>query len=149
MNKNRIQQINVLHLIFFILFIVISIKANAQCYPETYSLHCIEKLEEGYIYLKSYNIDGLNGTRNKVEYSVVFSKNTDYLLNICTESDNADGIILSIYDSKRKLIISNILNEVIQSKLKFNCGLTGIYYLTFTFQNSKKYCGGCILAFRK
>jgi len=143
------KQISVLNFIFFILFIVLSIKTSAQCSPESYSMNCIEKLDERYIYLKSYIIDGLNGAKNSVEYSVVLSRNTNYLLNICTASNDADGIILSIYDSKRKLITSNLLNSILDPIVEFNCELTGIYYLTFTFQNSKKYCGGCILAFRK
>jgi len=144
-NKNRW---GILYLTFLIICSIISAKLNAQCNPEMYSLNGIEKLKEGYIYLKSYNIDGINGTRDKIEYTVVFSKDTNYLLNICTESNNADGIILSIYNSNRELVISNGINNALKSSFEFKCGLTGIYYLTFTFQESRKYCGGCILAFK-
>jgi hypothetical protein len=122
---------------------------SAQCNPETYSLNCIDNLKEGYIYLKSYNIDGNKGSKNKVEYTAVFSKDTYYSLDICTESNDADGIILSIFDSKRNLVISNIYNSFPESGFEYKCEITGIYYLTFTFGKSKKYCGGCILAIKK
>jgi hypothetical protein len=143
------DQFGVLNVIFLIIYSVTSIQVNAQCNPETYSLNGIEKLKEGYIYLKSYNIDGNNGAIDRIEYTAVFSKDTDYLLNICTESNDVDGIILSIYDSNRKQVASNIVNNAIHSSINFDCRITGIYYLTFTFQNSRKQCGGCILAFRK
>jgi len=143
------KQFGVIKVIFLVIYSVTSIQVNAQCNPETYSLNGIEKLKEGYIYLKSYNIYGNNGAIDKIEYTAVFSKDTDYLLNICTETNDVDGIILSIYDSKRKQVASNIVNNAIQSSINFKCTITGIYYLTFTFQNSRKQCGGCILAFRK
>ena len=126
---------------------LISVKAVAQCNPETYSLNCLEELSEGYIYLRSFNIDGLNGGKEKIEYSVVLSNSTKYLLNICTPSGNIDGINLSIYDSKREMVASNMINNALHSDIEFDCEQTGIYYLTFTFEESNKYCGGCILSF--
>jgi hypothetical protein len=149
MKMKRSNKIYILNAIFFLLFFAQSININAQCSPETYSLNCIEKLKEEYIYLKSYNVDGLNGNKDKIEYTVVLSKNTDYLLNICTASNDVDGIILRIYDSDRKQVVSNNLNDVVDSEIEFNCTHTGIYYLTFTFLDSKRFCGGCTLAFKK
>jgi hypothetical protein len=144
MNRSGIQ-----HTIFFFLFFLIVVTAGAQCNPESYSMNCIEGLMEEYIYLRSYNIDGHSGTIEEIENSVVFSKNTKYLLNICTSSHDADGIVLSIYDSQRKQVATNLLKNRIHSEMEFDCTLTGIYYLTFTFQDSENYCGGCILSFRK
>jgi hypothetical protein len=99
--------------------------------------------------MKSYNIDGQNGSRSKIEYTAVFSTDTKYHMKICTESNNADGIILTIYNSDRDPVISNITASELMPEVEFECELTGIYYLTFTFQDSRRSCGGCVLTFKK
>jgi hypothetical protein len=122
---------------------------KAQCAPEEYSMNCIENIREGFIYLKSYNIDGKKGIANKVEHTTIFSKDVKYVLNICTGSTDADGIILTIYNAGRETMASTVGEDGISSELEFNCNKTGIYYLTFTFQDSRSSCGGCILSFKK
>jgi hypothetical protein len=99
--------------------------------------------------MRSYNIDGGDGSNNKVEYTAVFSNNIRYTFKICTELNDADGIVLTIYNSGREIITSNNQGDDIQSEVEFYCNATGIYYLTFTFQNSKRFCGGCILALKR
>ena len=122
---------------------------NAQCAPEEYSMNCIENIREGFIYLKSYNIDGKKGTASKVEYTTIFSKDVQYILNICTGSTDTDGIILTIFNAGRETMASTVVKDGVSSELEFNCNKTGIYYLTFTFQDSSSSCGGCILSFKK
>jgi len=146
--KNKQCRIKLL-LFLIILISADTIKVKAQCEPEVYSLNCIEKIRDGFIYMKSYNIDGHIGSKHKVEYTAVFSKDTKYLLNICTESNDVDGIILTIYNADRDPVISNITVNELMSEVEFECQFTGIYYLTFTFQNSRRSCGGCILTFKK
>ena len=123
--------------------------ANAQCTPEEYSLNCIQRIREGFIYLKSYNIDGNRDSKDKVEYTTVFSRDTQYVLHICTGLPDTDGIVLTIYNPQREIMATNNTGDNINSELEFNCTTTGIYYLTFTFQSSKSMCGGCVLSFRK
>ena len=122
---------------------------KAQCAPEEYSMNCIEKIREGFIYLKSYNIDSKKSTKNKVEYTAVFSKDVHYVLNICTGSTDTDDIILTIYNASKETVASTLAEVGISSELEYDCNKTGIYYLTFTFRNSKSSCGGCILSFKK
>lgn len=123
--------------------------ASAQCAPEEYSMDCIQKLREGFIYLKSYNIDGNKDSRAMVEYTIVFSRDTQYVLHICTGSLDTDGIVLTIYNPQREIMATNNTGDNINSELQFNCSTTGIYYLTFTFQSSKSMCGGCVLSFKR
>ena len=123
--------------------------ASAQCSPEEHSLDCIERIREGFIYLKSYNIDGNKDSKAMVEYTTVFSRDTQYVLYICTGLSDTDGIILTIYNPQREIMATNNTGDNINSELEFNCTTTGIYYLTFTFQSSKNMCGGCVLSFKR
>jgi len=153
-NMIIIKKINVNRLIiaFFLLIIISSAnstKVRAQCNPEVYSLNCIEKIKEGFVYMKSYNVDGHNGSKDIVEYTAVFSKDAIYFLNICTESNDVDGIILTIYDSKRDPVTSNKIDKELLQELEFKCKVTGIYYLTFTFREPRRSCGGCVLTLKK
>jgi hypothetical protein len=147
-SKNHPKRLIESILFFFCIFLTSTLTASAQCNPGVHALKCIEELDEGLIYIKSYGVDGKRGLREKVEYTVVFSNGTQYALRICTGSNDADGIILTIYNAVREPVGSNQRNDEIRSRLDFNCESTGIYYLTFTFQGSHTYCGGCVIALR-
>lgn len=121
---------------------------NAQCSPGSLSRQCIDNLQEGAIYLKSFSIDGEDKTRDKIEYTTVLSKDTQYTFQICSSGVGADGIILTIYDAKRNAVASNREDFIINPELKYKCAVTGIYYLAFTFYESANRCGGCILSFK-
>ncbi len=123
--------------------------ALAQCNPSEYSQECIPKIQDGFIFYKSFNIDGQNGAKEKVEYSLVFTKDTQYYLNICTAEENTDGIVVTIYDSKRNQVSTNFANGKFFPGIIFQCNSTGIYYISYTFRASKNYCGGSVLAFKK
>lgn len=131
--------------LFTILFAGGTAQLKAQCAPETYSLKCIGAMDENAIYLKSFNIDGHKMTGNLVEYSMAFGYNVNYLFKICTALNHADGIVLTIYNSRREVMTTNVHDDHISDELKFQCPATGIYYLNFSFNNSSELCGGCIL----
>ncbi len=136
--------------LFFVLFIILpNLKTRAQCVPGSLSRECINSINKGFIYLKSYSIDGLDNSKEKIEYTAVMSKDTQYAFKICTSLEGADGIVLTIYDSNRNVIITNREETVIDPELNYMCTSTGIYYIRFTFSESKNRCGGCILSFKK
>lgn len=123
-------------------------KSNAQCSPGSLSRQCIDNINDGFIYLKSFSIDGQDKTRKKIEYTIVLSKGAEYAFQICSTIEGADGIVLTIYDSNRNAVISNHEETAIKPELSYLCTSTGIYYVTFTFFESKNRCGGCILSFK-
>ena len=124
-------------LLFFIFFIILPhLTIRAQCVPGTLSRECINSINEGFIYLKSYRIDGQDNSRERIEYTAVMSKDTQYAFKICTSLDGADGIVLTIYDANRNVIISNREESVIDPELNYMCASTGIYYIRFTFYES-------------
>lgn len=54
----------------------------AQCDSDGFSNACIPKLASGFNFLKSYKIDSEGGAKEKVEFSYVFTKGTQYMINL-------------------------------------------------------------------
>lgn len=123
--------------------------SSAQCSAVEKANGCISTLQDGYTFLKTFKVDGHDGAKAKVEYSYVFSKDTQYFLNICTDGEITDGIIVTMYDSKRQMVSTNFYKGKFYPDLTYPCNATGIYYLTFTFQESQNYCGGSVLGFKR
>jgi hypothetical protein len=123
--------------------------ARAQCNAEALANNCISNLQDGFTFLKTFKVNGQDGTKNIVEYSYVFSKDTQYYLNVCSSGANLDGIVVTMYDSQRHVVSTNFNNGKFYPGLIYPCNATGIYYITFTFKGSKTYCGGSVLGFKR
>lgn len=123
--------------------------SNAQCSAADKANGCISSLQDGFTFLKTFKVDGHDGAKPKVEYSYVFSKDTEYFLNICADGEVTDGIVVTMYDSKRQMVTTNFYKGKFYPDLTYPCNATGIYYLTFTFQDSQNYCGGSVLGFKR
>jgi hypothetical protein len=137
--------------VFFVLsiFLFSATESIGQCNAENLSNQCIPKLAGGFNFLKSYKVDGAGGTKDKVEYSYVFTKGTQYMINICAPSTPTDGIIVSLYDSNRNKVASSKINGQFISAIAYPCNATGIYYIQYTFDGSASYCGGSALGFKR
>ena len=123
--------------------------SNAQCSAEEQANACISKLQDGFTFLKTFKVDGQGGAKAKVEYSYVFSKDTQYYLNICNDGAETDGIVVTMYDSKRQVVSTNFNKGKFYPGLIYPCNATGIYYITFTFEGSQNHCGGSVLGFKR
>ena len=123
--------------------------ASAQCNSELYANRCLKEFTNGFTFVKSFRIDGRGGTRRKIEYTLVFSKDTNYQLQIQGKDGNAQGIIATLYDSKRDRKATSYFSNKFYPDLTYKCRATGIYYLTFTFKDSKSFCGAAALAFKR
>jgi hypothetical protein len=119
----------------------------AQCNAEALSTACIPKLSAGFNFLKSYKIE--KGAKDFVEYSYVFTKGTQYMINICTAGQDTDGIVVSLFDSNRNKVASSKVGSQFISAIAYPCNTTGIYYIQYTFDGSKGYCGGSALGFKR
>ena len=122
---------------------------SAQCGAEAKANACISNLQDGFTFLKTFKVDGHGGAKAKVEYSYVFSKDTQYFLNICSDGNATDGIIVTMYDSKRQMVSTNFNKGKFYPGMIYPCNATGIYYITFTFQESQNHCGGSVLGFKR
>lgn len=138
-------------LIFFVLsvFLFSTSEVTGQCNSENLSNQCIPKLATGFNFLKSYKIDGGGGAKEKVEYSYVFTKGTQYMINICAPAQPTDGIVVSLYDSNRNKVASSKINGQYIAAIAYPCNATGIYYIQYTFDGSASYCGGSALGFKR
>ena len=144
------KHISIIILLFFSLGF--AGRGFSQCDSNQISEASIKEIPTDYTFLKTFKIDGQGGSKDKVEYSYVFSKDTNYSINISAlgaEGSNTDGIIVSMYDAKRHRVATNFVDGNIYSVIQYLCSATGIYYITFTFQNSTNYCGGCALGFKR
>ncbi len=142
------QVINILRISILAVLFSTSL-ASAQCGADVKANECISTLQDGFTFLKTFKIDGQEGAKTKVEYSYVFSKNTQYFLNICNDGNDTDGIIVTMYDSKRQIVSTNFNNGKFYSGMIYPCNATGIYYITFTFKESQNHCGGSVLGFKR
>jgi hypothetical protein len=138
-------------LTFFVLslFLLSASGTFGQCNAENLSNQCIPKLATGFNFLKSYKIDGAGGSKDKVEYSYVFTKGTQYMINICAPAQPTDGIIVSLYESQRNKVASSKISGQYIDAIAYPCNATGIYYIQYTFDGSSTYCGGSALGFKR
>jgi hypothetical protein len=131
----------------FSLFLFSTLDVIAQCNAETLSTSCIPKLATGFNFLKSYKIE--KGGKEFVEYSYVFTKGTQYMINICAGGTATDGIVVSLFDSNRNKVASSKYNGQFLTAMTYPCNTTGIYYIQYTFDGSTGYCGGSALGFKR
>ena len=129
-------------------FVLSALDVIGQCNSESLSNACIPKLSAGFNFLKSYKIE--KGGKDYVEYSYVFTKGTQYMINICAPDQDSDGIVVTLYDSKRNKVASNKVddNQYIAA-IAYPCNATGIYYIQYTFDNGTSFCGGSALGFKR
>lgn len=120
-----------------------------QCDADNFSNACIPKLTGGFNFLKSYKIDGEGGAKDKIEYSYVFTKGTQYMINLCAGGNSPDGIVVSLFDSQRNKVASSKVNDQYISAIAYPCNATGIYYIQYTFDGSTTHCGGSALGFKR
>ena len=133
----------------FLLCVGISSLSVAQCNPDDFTTACVPRLATGFNFLKSYKIDGEGGSKAKVEYSYVFTKGTQYYINLCANGATTDGIVVSLFDSNRNQVATSKIDNQLATAIAYPCNATGIYYITYTFDKSSKYCGGSALGFKR
>ena len=120
-----------------------------QCDAEGFGNACIPKLATGFNFLKSYKIDSEGGAKDKVEFSYVFTKGTQYMINLCAGGSATDGLVVSLFDAKRNKVATSKVNGEFVSAIAYPCNATGIYYIQYTFDGSSAKCGGSALGFKR
>ncbi len=131
----------------FTVSVLSTLDVIAQCNADALSTQCIPKLATGFNFLKSYKIE--KGGKEFVEYSYVFTKGTQYMINICAGGAATDGIVVSLFDSNRNKVASSKFNGQFLTAMTYPCNTTGIYYIQYTFDGSTSYCGGSALGFKR
>jgi hypothetical protein len=131
-----------------ILILLLASNCMAQCNTEAISLACNNKLA-GFTFLKDYKLDAKKAKNGVIEYSYVFSKDTQYMLSICDGNAHAPKVEVILMDGNRNVLSSNKENGKYYSGIAYKCNTTGIYYMTFNISNSTEKCMVSALGFRK
>ncbi|EAY29586.1 hypothetical protein M23134_00470 [Microscilla marina ATCC 23134] len=124
-----------------------------KCNMKQFKDKCVTALQRqrGYTFLKSYPLDGQGGVKKKIKYSYILSRGNTYLLTMANRRADAKGISVTITTSSGKTLLSSYD----ESKKKFHAvvgfkpKVTGIYYFTFEFQNTRNYCAASVLGFKR
>ena len=58
-------------------------------------------------------------------------------------------VVATLYDSNRKELGTNKHHKNFVHVIQHKCEKTGIYYITFTFEDEEEYCGAAVLGFAK
>jgi hypothetical protein len=124
-------------------------ETQAQCNAELYNNMALKMLQPGYTFVKNYRIDGKGGERKKIEYTCVFSKDTNYMIRVAGKDGGSKGIVATLFDSKRQQMATSYLSSRFYEGWIYKCTSTGIYYITFSFQDSQSYCGAAVLGFSR
>lgn len=121
----------------------------AQCNSELYGEKSMKNISPGFLYEKTYRIDGKDGAKRKIEYSTVLSKDINYCFSMNTKDGGSNGMIFQLFDGQRNVVATNYINDKFFSKLEYKCKSTGLYFLSFTFKESQSHCGAAVLAFKR
>ena len=127
-------------LVFFITVLCFATSISyGQCDAAERAAGCTPNPDSGYTLIKSFEVDGKGGSKDKIEYSYVFTKGTKYLVNVCGSSKTPDGVVVTLYDKYRNKVASNLVEGKVLKAISYPCSATGIYYITYTFEKSKEY----------
>lgn len=122
--------------------------ASAQCNPSEIIELCVPNLPDDFMFLKSHEVDGQEGQLEKIEYSYPFAKGTDYMINLCPQVVG-EGLVVTIYDYKRNVLATNVVEDQIANAIIFSCKRTGIYYISYSFEKTKTDCGGTVIGLKR
>lgn len=138
-------------IVTFCFFAMLPKASFAQCDAEKFMDNCNAKLANGYNFLKSFSIDGGKATSGKVEYSYVFSKDSNYLMTLCSKEGDAKKLVVTLFDANRKELGSNFdaKSNSFFPAFAYKCSATGIYYLSFSYPNGQGECAGSVLGFKR
>ncbi len=133
-------------------FVLVTSLANAQCDVTEYTNKCAERLKpQGYKYLKSYKLDFLNGSKKQIMYSYVFSNNTTYRITLANSDKDNKGLYVTLLDSEKKPVASSYIEKEkkYMPAIDIKCSRTGIYYLAYSVNEGKDFCGSSVIGFKR
>ena len=125
-----------------------SVQVVAQCNASEIVDICTPKLANGFMFIKGFEVNGKDGQLEKVEYSYPFANGTDYIINLCPQDVESEGLVVTLSDHKRNKLVTNVIDGQYASAIVFSCKASGLYYITYTFEKSNSNCGGSIIGFK-
>jgi len=146
------RNLNIIFVLFAIILLGNSNKLFAQSGQELVDI--CNMVAGDAMYLKDFPIK-LDAAKPGEEpptarYSVVLSKNTEYLFSICNSKDYPGEAIFQLYDNNR-LVTTNyiIATGKYYPKVTFKCSSTGAYHMFITFKEGEQGLAVTLLSFVK
>ena len=144
------RKLNIIFILFAITLIGNSSKLFAQSGQELVDI--CGMVAGDAMYLKDFQIklDAANPGEEPPtsRFSVVLSKNTEYLFSICNSNDYSGEAVLKLYDNNRLLATNHMVatGKTFQ-KVKFKCSSTGAYHIFITFKEGEQGLAVALLSF--
>ncbi len=135
--------------VILVIFNLLAYKVHAQCNADLLSEKSMRSIAPGFLYEKTYRIDGRGGAKSKIEFTCILSKDTNYQFAMTSKDGGSENMIFNLLDAKKNPVATNYVNEKYFNSLTFRCKSTGLYYLSFTFEENSSYCGAAVVAFRR
>jgi hypothetical protein len=122
---------------------------NPPCESDDFVDSCAPALGD-FVFIKTFNVS-VDKPGNKIEYSYVLSRDSEYKIVVCDQNDPGKKMIVNFYDRSKKLVASNYLksNKKFYPTISYKCAATGVYYVEAFFEGDKSGCGINILGFKK
>jgi hypothetical protein len=119
---------------------------GTDCDIEKAKSICITKLDHGFSFLKSYDLD-----ESEEEYSFIFSRGVNYMLTSALSQDPESQVEIRLYDKSKKLIFSNYnKRKKTYSNIIYPCTYTGVHYIKYINKdNNKSKCGAGVLGYKR
>ncbi len=121
-----------------------------ECDAKPFKDKALKSIQDGYTFLKSYTVDGLDGAKKEIKFSYIFTKNNNYVLNLENGLPSSKNFYVVLMDSNNKVLASSYASGTgkYYSQLSYKCSATSMYHLVFKF-SEKPYCGGAVLSFKR
>lgn len=137
------------NILFIFVFLTISFSFYDKCDLESLFEKNITNLQP-YTFIKKFDIE-INKRENKIEYSYVFSRDSEYKIIVCDLNNEGKKMIINFYDRNHKLVMSNFVKSSKKQfpSISYKCSATGVYYMEAFFEDGNTGCGVNILGFKK
>ncbi|MBC7390324.1 MAG: hypothetical protein H7329_13995 [Opitutaceae bacterium] len=135
-------------LLNFILVLTITFSVNAQCNPDALAPACNSKLG-AFTFIKNYKIDPSKAVNNVLEFSYVFSKDTQYFVSVCDGKNDNPKMEITLMDSNKKVLATNLEKGTYYPGIAYKCSTTGIYYMVYNISAASEKCAVSALGFKK
>ena len=126
-------------LVLLVLSTFVCFSSYAQC-GKDYAHISNEALEgDHYTPLVTKKLDNHEGDVEDIQYAYQFTKGMSYEFYFDGEMESDNEVKVSLYDFNHDLVLASDKHEA--HKITFECKHSGIYYISFHFDNHESYCG--------
>lgn len=150
--RNTLRKIMHANYILILGFTLFNMSAIAQCDDQGFVDACAFHLGDEYSYLRTFEVEEKEGSTDyPYTGAFLFRKGINYVFTSCGVgiSENAERIVVNLYNRTRKLVASSYNKESGKhyDKMIFKCNATGIFFVQTLAVLDENSCGITMLGF--